>query len=163
MKCMRILLLVAFVAALVGLAIPAAQAAPTPINTVSANVTAKEISCVVDTSTVTFGLMDMSSNKTSGAITVTNNGNVTERFLIRSSAASNGVTGSWAINATAPGADQFAMQFATLGSYLSGTNQEFYTGVTASSSISDAIKLYTPTSTTELGQYSWTVTITAME
>jgi hypothetical protein len=166
MKHARILLVAAFVMAMMALAVSGAYAAPT--SPVTANVTAKIISCYVTTGTIDFGMQSMGANAESGAFSVGNDGNVPEHFWISSSDANNGVSGPgagiWTIGST-PAADVFGLVLHTTGTIVSGTNQQYTISPLAPGNTygGEMLHLWTPTSSTQTGNYQFTVTFTATE
>jgi hypothetical protein len=165
MKHARILLVAAFVMAMMTLAVSGAYAAPT--SPVTANVTAKIISCYVTTATIDFGIMSMGATAESGAFSVGNDGNVPENFWISSSNASNNISGdgagSWTIGE--PGTDAFGLMLHTANTAVSGTNQKYTLSPVAPSTSygGEMLELFTPISSTKTGNYQFTVTFTATE
>lgn len=132
--------------------------------TVTATVTPKLVSVTVSPTSVAYGTVPLSSSATSGVITATNDGNVTETFNIKGADATYS-TNTWVLSDTAVGANQYMHKFA-LPTYitwtpLSTTYLTLATGIAASGTQDFKLQIWTPTSTTLYGEYSTTVTVLA--
>lgn len=137
--------------------------------TVTATVTAQNISLTVAPGTVTYGTLALNSSKSTIATdlnatqTVMNNGNIAEDITIAGSSSAN-----WTLAATA-GANQFVHQFCTASCSAPPTNftalttsfQALATNVAANGTQPVDLRLTTPTSTTFFTSQSVGVTIQA--
>lgn len=142
---------------------------------VAATVTVQNISVTVADGTVAYGTLGVNTSKdtTSGGVndtqTATNNGNVTENFLIRGQNSAN-----WTLVGVA-GVDQYVHQFCTAGtgvpdpcdatpSYtaLTTSNQTVVNSVATSGTQKFDLKITTPTSSSVFTQQSVNVTVVAV-
>ena len=145
----------------------------TPQGTVSATVTAQNVSISVTSGTVAYGIMAANTHRSTIAAdlnqtqTVTNTGNVDIDININSADSTD-----WTLAATT-GADQYTHMFCHTSCGTPPTNftalpagpsyatfQEDVTSVTSNTRNLD-LRLSTPTSTTEFGEQSMTVTLQA--
>lgn len=138
--------------------------------TVSATVTAQNISVTVADGTVTYGILAVSTSKSTTAAdlndlqTATNNGNVAEDFNIKGQDST-----AWTLAAT-PGSEQYTHRFCTSSctnpptSYTALTTnyQTLGTNITTSGTKTFDLQLSTPTSTTNFDSQSVHVTIQAV-
>lgn len=149
----------------VGMAVKAADTAP-----ISCTVTPGVISVTVAPTSVAYGAMPLGDNETSGTITATNNGGVTEDLDIIGSDATYDIY-AWDIEDT-PGTDVYAHKFTPAGGSetpLSETDDDGYkalaTDIAAAGTQDFDLTIYTPTAEgtqTQYGdEYSTTVTILA--
>lgn len=144
------------------------QAATTA--TVSATVTAQNISVTVSTGTVTYGSVGLSSTQDTTATgvnqtqTATNNGNVAEDFNISSSNATGGT--AWTISGTSIGADQYMHEFSTNSGTSWTATTTGYTlmasNIAALGTQNFDLKIHTPSSSTDYVQKTITVTVQAV-
>lgn len=145
-----------------------AQGATT--GTVTATVTAQNISVSVTSGTVTYGTLASSTSKSTIATdlndtqTATNNGNVAEDFTIKGQNSAN-----WTLSGTA-GVDTYVHQFCvsscttppTNFTALTTSNQSLGAGnVAASGTQNFDLRITTPTSSSVTTQQSVDVTVTA--
>lgn len=145
-------------------------AQPTPEGTVSATVTAQNVSISVTTSgSVAYGIMAVNTHRSTIATdlnqtqTILNSGNVPVNVNIRSNNTTN-----WTLAAT-PGADQYTHMFChtscttppTNFTPLTVTNATFQTNVPTAGTRNLDLRLSTPISTTHFAQQSITVTLQA--
>lgn len=158
-------------ALLASAAIPALAATE---GAVTATVTVQEISITVSDGSVAYGTLAVNTSKdtTSGGLndtqTATNNGNVTENFLIRGQNSVN-----WTLQAAA-GVDQYVHQFCKTGTgapdpcdatptytALTTVNQTLVNTVAASGTQKFDLKVTTPTSSSNFSQQNVNVTVVA--
>ncbi len=171
---MKRLLVVAGVISLVAAVLVPAGVSADAEQTVSCTVKAKLISLTVTDGSVAYGTLGLSpsagSPTTKSTIdlvdtqVVTNNGNVTEDFDIKSSDAEGGT--AWNLVAAASIAtDAFAHQFsADSGSNwadLTDTYQSMATGVATSGTENVDLKIFMPTGTSDYDPKTITVTVLA--
>jgi len=137
--------------------------------TVSATVTAQNVSISVTNGTVSYGIMAVGTHRSTIAAdlnqtqTVSNTGNVPVNINIRSGNSTN-----WTLAPTT-GVDQYTHMFChtscgtppTNFVALTNTNQTFQNGVAVAGNRSLDLRLSTPTSTVQFGQQSITVTVQA--
>jgi hypothetical protein len=136
------------------------------ITTASATI----ISVSVSDGTITYGMLPLNTSKSTctselnDAQTVTNNGNVTENFLIRGQNSAN-----WTL-ATTPGTNQYVHKFlnGTCSTFSGGTalttsDQTFATGIPPNGTATLNLQITTPTATDYFTQQSVNVTITAVQ
>ncbi len=136
--------------------------------TITATVTAQNISVTVDDGAVTYGTLGVgtSTNTTSGLLndsqTIVNEGNVTEDFDIRGSNSAN-----WTLAGT-PDANAYTHEFCTTDCDsspswlpLTTSNQTIYTSKGVGTSSAFDLQLRTPSSTTNYDQQSVNVTVVA--
>lgn len=137
--------------------------------TVSATVTAQNVSISVSSGIVTYGVMAVNTHKSTIPAeldqrqTISNTGNVSVNINIRSGNSTN-----WALAST-PGVDQYVHMFChtscdtppTNYTALTDSNQTFQNSVGVSENRSLDLRLSTPTSTTHFGEQSMTVTVQA--
>jgi len=129
---------------------------------VSVTVTAKNISISVSPGTYNYGALALgTTTETASTFTATNEGNVTENFLI-----SGTDTADWTLAGTA-GADQYEHDWKQgSGSYtaLATGNQAAGGPVAAGNSLSSyKFQIHMPTSSTSFAQQATTVTFMATE
>jgi len=136
------------------------------ITTASATI----ISVSVSDGTIAYGMLPLNTSKSTctselnDAQIVTNNGNVTENFLIRGQNSAN-----WILAATA-GTDQYVHKFlnGTCSTFSGGTtlttsDQTFATGIAPNGTATLNLQITTPTATNYFTQQSVNVTITAVQ
>lgn len=146
-------------------------------------ITPGTVSVVVSAASFDYGAVPLGSAKTSTNFVATNNGNVTEDFLIKGSNATyNEAPGEanrcpnvnvqdvcvWSLS-NSPGADAYRYTYTPAGgseTNLSSSNQTLASNVIAGAASSFNLKFYTPTqagSQTALGKsYSTNVTVSAV-
>jgi hypothetical protein len=128
------------------------------------------ISVSVSDGAVAYGTLPLNTSKSTctselnDAQIVTNNGNVTENFLIRGQNSAN-----WTLAAT-PGTDQYVHKFlnGTCSTFSGGTtlttsDQTFATGIPPNGTAILNLQITTPTATNYFTQQSVNVTITAVQ
>jgi len=128
------------------------------------------ISVSVSDGAITYGTIPANSTKSTctselnDAQTVTNNGNVTENFLIKGQNSAN-----WTLAATA-GSDQYVHKFLngtcstfSGGTALTTTDQNFATGIAPNGTATLNLQINTPNPSTVYTQQSVDVTITAVQ
>ena len=128
------------------------------------------VSVSVSDGTVAYGTIGQNTTKSTctselnDAQTVTNDGNVTENFLIKGQNSAN-----WTLAATA-GTDQYVHKFLngtcstfSGGTALTTTDQTFATGIAPSGTATLNLQITTPTATSYFTQQSVDVTITAVQ
>jgi len=136
------------------------------ITTASATI----VSVSVSDGTINYGTLPVNSSKSTctselnDAQIVTNNGNVTENFLIMGQNSAN-----WTLAAT-PGTNQYVHKFLngacstfSGGTALTTSNQTFATGIPPNGTATLNLQITTPTSTSYFSQQSVDVTITAVQ
>jgi hypothetical protein len=136
------------------------------ITTASATI----VSVSVSDGTIAYGMLPLNTSKSTctselnDAQIVTNNGNVTENFLIKGQNSAN-----WTL-ATTPGTDQYVHKFlnGTCSTFSGGTalttsNQTFATGIPPNGTATLNLQITTPTATNYFSQQSVDVTITAVQ
>jgi len=136
------------------------------ITTASATI----VSVSVSDGTIAYGMLPLNTSKSTctselnDAQTVTNNGNVTENFLIRGQNSAN-----WTL-ATTPGTEQYVHKFlnGTCSTFSGGTalttsDQTFATGIPPNGTATLNLQITTPTATNYFSQQSVDVTITAVQ
>lgn len=142
---------------------------------VTATVTVQSISITVSDGTVAYGTLAVNTSKdtTSGGVndtqTATNNGNVTEDFLIRGQNSAN-----WTL-AVVAGVDQYIHQFCIAGTgvpdpcdatptytALTTSNQTVVNSVATSGTQKFDLKITTPTSSSVFTQQNVNVTVVAV-
>lgn len=138
-------------------------------STVTATVTAQNVSVSVSSGTVTYGTINLSSAQdttasgTNQTQTATNDGNVAEDFTIASSNATGGT--AWTISGTSIGADQYKHSFSTNSgstyTAMTTTPGTLATNKAASGTQNFDLKINTPSSTTDYQQKTITVTVSA--
>jgi len=138
--------------------------------TVSATVTAQNISVSVTDGTVAYGTLNLSSSQdTLGAHlndlqTATNDGNVAEDFNIESSNATGGT--AWTISGAAIGADTYMHKFSTNSGSVWTAMTTGYTAlasnIAAAGTQTFDLQLLTPSSSTDYVQKTITVTVQAV-
>ncbi len=138
--------------------------------TVSATVTAQNVSVTVSDGTVAYGTLGLSSSTSTLASalndiqTATNAGNVAENFNIKTSDATGGIT--WVATST-PGSDLFTHSFSTNsgGAWTAMASSSYSTLATnkaASGTQTFDLKLETPTASSDYVQKTITVTVQAV-
>jgi hypothetical protein len=128
------------------------------------------ISVSVSDGAITYGTIPANSTKSTctselnDAQTVTNNGNVTENFLIKGQNSAN-----WTLAATA-GSNQYVHKFLngacstfSGGTALTTSDQSFATGISPSGTATLNLQINTPNPSTVYTQQSVDVTITAVQ
>ncbi len=129
---------------------------------VSVTVTAKNISISVSPTTYNYGVLALgTTTETASSFTATNDGNVTENFLIRGADTAN-----WALAAT-PGTDQYEHDWKRgSGSYAALTTSNAAAGgsVLAGANLPNyKFQIHMPTSSASYAQQATTVTFVATE
>lgn len=138
--------------------------------TVSATVTAQNISVTVSDGTIAYGILPVSTSKSTTAAdlndlqTATNNGNVSEDFNIKGNNSA-----SWTLAAT-PGVEQYTHKFCTASCTTPPTNytalttnyQTLGTNITTSGTKTFDLQLSTPTSTAVFTAQNVDITIQAV-
>jgi len=138
--------------------------------TVSATVTAQNISVTVSDGTITYGILAVSTSKSTTASdlndlqTATNNGNVAEDFNIKGQDST-----AWTLAAT-PGSEQYTHRFCTTSCTTPPTGytaltinyQTLSTNVTTSGTQTFDLQLSTPTSTANFDPQSVNVIVQAV-
>jgi len=165
MKMLKLFLLFAILALVVGVLSQVALAATT--GTVSATVTVQNISLTVTDGTVAYGTLGLNATASTRSPvdlqTATNNGNVTETFTIKGQNSAN-----WTLAATA-GTDNYVHGFClatcttppTNYTALTTSNQTLAAGVAASGTQTFDLYINTPTSSTNFTSQSVDVIVTA--
>lgn len=165
MKMLKLFLLFAILALVVGVLSQVALAATT--GTVAATVTVQNISLTVTDGTVAYGTLGLNATASTRSPvdlqTATNNGNVAETFTIKGQNSAN-----WTLAATA-GADNYVHGFCiatcttppTNYTALTTSNQTLATPVAASGTQTFDLYINTPTTSTNFTSQSVDVTITA--
>ena len=164
----RILSAAAIFALFVVTIMPAAVLAA-DTGTVTCTVMAQLVSVTVTDGNVTYGLVALNGEKdtTSTGVnetqTAANDGTTAEDFNIKSSDAS-GIT-PWTLAGTA-GANQFVHSFSTNGgstwTVLTGNYQSMAANIAASANKTFDLKIHMPTSVTDAGGHTITVTVQAV-
>lgn len=139
--------------------------------TVTATVTAQNISVSVADGSISYGTValsssaDTTSNGVNDSQTATNDGNITENFNIKDA----GSTAAWTIAGTV-GADTYKHEFCTSTcdttpswTALTGNYQTLASSVSTSGTSVFDLKLSTPTSSASYTQQSLTVTVQATQ
>jgi hypothetical protein len=139
-------------------------------STVSATVTAQNISVSVTDGSVSYGTLSLSSTEDTTASglndtqTAENDGNVAEDFNISSSDASGGT--GWTLSGTAIGTDQYEHKFSTnSGSTWTAMTTSYATlatNVAAAGTQDFDLQILTPSATTDYTQKTITVTVQAV-
>lgn len=138
--------------------------------TVSATVTAQNVSVTVADGAVAYGTLGLSSSTSTLASalndiqTATNAGNVAESFNIKTSDATGGAT--WVATST-PGSDLFAHSFSTNSgsnwtTMASSSYATLATNKAASGTQTFDLKLETPTASSDFVQKTITITVQAV-
>jgi len=143
---------------------PGTQAAET--GTVTATVTAQEISVSVTDGTVAYGTMSVGTTANTLAAglndtqTATNNGNVSEDLNIKGQDSTN-----WTLGAAA-GSETYKHEFSTTASFpgtaLTTSYQTLATGIAAAGNETFDLQMSTPTSTASYTEQSVDVTVQAV-
>lgn len=138
--------------------------------TVNATVTPKLVSVAVDVPSVAYGTVAVGEVNVApspdSVIKATNDGSVTEEFLIRGANATYDLN-TWTLVTTAPAADAYNHKYGlwtgTLGALvlLTTSNVSMATGVAPLGFKEFKLRISTPTSTSAYGQYSTSVTLVA--
>jgi hypothetical protein len=131
---------------------------------------AATVSVSVSDGAISYGILPANSTKSTctselnDAQTVTNDGNVTENFLIRGQNSAN-----WTLAATA-GSNQYVHKFLngscstfSGGTALTTTDQSFVTGISPNGTTTLNLQINTPSQSTVYTQQSVDVTITAVQ
>lgn len=148
---------------------------------VTATVTAKNISVSVGPTSVAYGPLALSATNasrttaSSSTITATNDGNVTENFDIRGSDAT-GSTVNWTLNSSPAttgtvGTNQYVHRFDEGATFTDGeaaaldsvAYKDLKNGIATSGTAQFVLQMNMPTSTTDFSQHSTTVTVLATE
>lgn len=142
---------------------------------ITCTVTPLHISVELSDSTVSYGVVDLSSHATSQVITVTNNGTVSVNLDIKGAAATGGGEDTWTLSDTATGNNQYMHEFAipnptypaegghTDWTALTTSYQDLVNNIGMSGTQSFKMQIWTPTATGTYGERSTTVTILATE
>jgi len=165
----RVLVIALTVAILLLLSFPVTLVEAAQSGTVGCTVTAKMISVALSGSSIDYGSVAVGGTKDTIALgktqTVTNDGNTTERFYIRSSDATHSGGTDWTLASTV-GANQYTHKF-KVGSddwaALTANPIGLALGVTAGSNVQFDLQIGMPTTVTDIAQHNITVTITASE
>jgi hypothetical protein len=165
----RVLIPAMVIAILLTLVLPVTLIDAATTGSVGCTVTAKMVSVTLSGGSIDYGSVAVGQTKDTSTLgktqTVTNDGNVTEHFYIKSSDATHSGGTDWTLAATT-GANQYTHKY-KVGSddwaALTTSLQSLAAGVNASSNVQFDLQIGMPTSVTDAAAHNITVTITATE
>lgn len=138
---------------------------------ITVTVTPKLVSLTLSDTSIDYGIVSVGVGKTatSGTVTVTNSGNVSEDFDIEGDSATT-AGGSWSLvsGSGSPGVNQFKHSFALGPSFdpftvMTTGYGDFANSVAASTGKDFKLKIDMPSSTSVYGQYTTSVEFLATE